>query len=196
MTDEQCVWFHTLGAKGVGVLARGPWRVKASAIDPNVPDSVYPVEISGPQILHMLAVWAQPHPTYVRAILGALDHYADYLASAPSLVIGDFNSHPRLDKKGASANHSVLKTRLENDFGLVSAYHSFSGRDPNAEAPTLYWQWKEAQPFHIDYCFIPKAWVPTIHSVGIGSYIEWAKESDHRPLSVEFGTISSDENVT
>lgn len=128
-----------------------------------------------------------PRPTYVRSILNALDQYRDFLVSAPSLVIGDFNSHPRWNGTDAKANHSVLEDRLRREFGLVSAFHAFGARSGGTEEPaTLYWQWKEKQPFHIDYCFIPELWAPRIQSVEIGGYQEWADQSDHRPLAVEF----------
>jgi hypothetical protein len=48
--------------------------------------------------------------------------------------------------------------------------------------PTLrrdYFKWNESRPFHIDYCFVPQAWV------GSGTYADWAKGSDHRPVVVD-----------
>ena len=51
--------------------------------------------------------------------------------------------------------------------------------------PTYYFQWSEAKPFHIDYCFVPQAWRPLVRSVDIGGYEAWSSLSDHRPVTVE-----------
>ena len=47
-----------------------------------------------------------------------------------------------------------------------------------------YWLWKEANPFHIDYCFVPEAWVDLLTVVEVGSFADWL-QSDHRPLTVD-----------
>lgn len=183
-TDTQCLWFGTKPIQGVGLVANDPWHLQAGPLVAEVPDSAYPVELLGPAKIHLLAIWAKPRPTYDRAILDALDHYREFLLSAPSLVIGDFNSHPRWNASDPSANHSVLADRLREEFGL--AFHEFGARSGRTDEPaTLFWQWKEKQPFHIDYCFIPELWSPHIQSVEVGGYQQWADQSDHRPLAVE-----------
>ena len=35
---------------------------------------------------------------------------------------------------------------------------------------------KEAQPFHIDYCFVPEAWVDRLTGVEVGSFADWPPE--------------------
>ncbi len=185
-TDAQCLWFGTRPIQGVGVIANGPWRIKAGPLASQVPDSAYPIEVSGPASFHILAVWALPKPTYVRALLNALEHYRDFLHAAPAIVVGDFNSRPRWDAKDPRANHSVLDARLRDEFSLRSAFHSHAARSGNAEEPpTLYWRWNKANGYHLDYCYIPEAWTPRVRSVEIGGYDEWAEHSDHRPLTVE-----------
>jgi hypothetical protein len=183
-TDDQCIYFHKLGSKGVAVITKEPWRVEAATPNEHVLDSAYPVLVSGPQSFHLLAIWAQRSPTYVRAILGALDDYGDFLRAAPSIVIGDFNSHLRWDRNDRNANHSVLVRRLQNEFGLVSAFHAVAERDGRPETPTYFHQWNETRPYHIDYAFIPSSWAPRLLSVEIGSYADWSTESDHRPLII------------
>jgi endonuclease/exonuclease/phosphatase family metal-dependent hydrolase len=127
-----------------------------------------------------------PRPTYVRAILDALDKYHDFLRTAPSILVGDFNSHPRWDGSDSGANHSVLEARLRDEFGLVSAFHRHAAKSGVKEEPaTLYWQWNRGRQYHIDYCFIPEDWVPSIRSVEVGGYEEWAEHSDHRPLTLD-----------
>jgi hypothetical protein len=186
--DTQTLWFGDRSIQGVGIVARREWTIEPGPIEPAANDSVYPVKVFGPTPFNLLAVWSQRRPTYVRAILDGLDRYRAFLTAAPSLIVGDFNSHTRWDGSDPTANHSVLVERLTRDFGLVSAYHSVPGRsDEDGEAATFYWQWKEGQPFHIDYCFLPEQWVGRLQSVQVGGYGEWAKESDHRPVVVELG---------
>jgi endonuclease/exonuclease/phosphatase family metal-dependent hydrolase len=40
-------------------------------------------------------------------------------------------------------------------------------------------------PYHIDYCFLPVAWVAGLRSVEVGIVEEWLADSDHCPLSVD-----------
>ena len=44
---------------------------------------------------------------------------------------------------------------------------------------------KREQPYHIDYCFIPDSWVPSILSVEVGAYKLWITASDHCPQVVD-----------
>ena len=93
------------------------------------------------------------------------------------------------DSGSSAANHSRLVEVLRDDFGLVSAYHAHTGRAPGEEQPTLYWQWKHHQPYHVDYCFVPESWVGHIRSVEVGGWAEWEGRSDHRPVVVEVGGV-------
>jgi endonuclease/exonuclease/phosphatase family metal-dependent hydrolase len=69
---------------------------------------------------------------------------------------------------------------------VVSAYHSFFREEQGQESrPTLYFQWNELKPFHIDYCFLPGPWVKQIAQVEVGEYNKWKGLSDHRPLIVD-----------
>ncbi len=77
----------------------------------------------------------------------------------------------------------MLEERLEEEFGLVSAWHAFKPGAP--EPSTLYFRWKKEQGFHIDYCFIPKRWVPLIKDVSVPEFGGRAWRSDHRPMIVE-----------
>lgn len=187
-TNQQCLWFGDRPIQGVGVVSFGPWTIEAGPVDIEVTDSAYPVIVRGPYEFNLLAVWTKPRPTYVRALLNALCRYREFLQSKPSVIVGDFNSHSRWDNKDPEANHSVLVKALEDEYGLTSAYHVKHGT--TEEKPTLYWYWRDDQPFHIDYCFIPKEWATILTSVEVGGFSEWARESDHRPLAVDIALES------
>ena len=178
-------WFGDNPRKGVAVLAGPNHRLTPWPLDQRVEHSTYPVVLTTPdgKTIHILAVWSKPKPTYVSAIAHGLNAYRDFLRAAPSIVVGDFNSHSRWDKKGAEWTHSRLVEHLRHEFGLVSAVHSKYPSEP--EPPTIYFQWKEDRPYHIDYCFVPEAWTGRISTVEVGSYLDFQGESDHRPVMVE-----------
>ena len=161
-------WFGTNPAHGVGVVARRPFKVTPGPSDPRLDHTAFPAIVSGPTRFHVLAVWALPRPTYVRALLGALDVYAEFLKAAPSIVVGDFNCFAQWRGKPPSK------------------YHVAPERDAEApERPTHFWRWRERNPFHIDYCFVPAAWGRSIRSVHIGDFAEQHWRSDHRPVVVD-----------
>lgn len=185
-SGSPCLWSGSNPAQGIGVVANAPWSLEPGPQGLPPHHSVFPVKVLGPQPFHLLAFWAQPRPTYVRAILGGLDQYRDFLKSAPSVMAGDFNSHTRWDSRDREANHTVLDRRLREEFGLVSAWHSFAAATSRSLEPaTHYWRWNRNQPFHLDYCYIPRSWLPRLQSVTIGNYEDWAAQSDHRPLCVD-----------
>ena len=130
----------------------------------------------------LAGVWAQSEPSYTRDVLGSLEAARMALGSVPLIFLGDFNASPPLSRGGAE--HAKLVATLEED-GLCSAYHRARQEDFGAEShPTFYWQWKEAQPFHLDYCFVPEEWASLISSVEVGGFAEFSS-SDHRPVLVE-----------
>jgi endonuclease/exonuclease/phosphatase family metal-dependent hydrolase len=138
--------------------------------------------------LRILSVWAhEENEPYVAGVHRILNECAEWLMEAPSIVLGDFNAHPRFDKKHPKATFASISERLLTDFGLVSAYHEQSQRIHGVdEIPTYYHQCKKHQPFHLDYCFVPAAWTTAIQSVSIGTFEEFDGFSDHRPVLVEF----------
>ena len=185
-SSRQHAWFGANPAHGVGVVTRAPFRVRTGPLDARFDHTAYPVVITGPMRFHVLAIWAMPRPSYIRAMLDALDVYGDFLHAAPSVVVGDFNCFAQWQGAAPSKRHVDLARRLADDFGLVSAYHAMPGRDvSSAEHPTHFWRWREDNPFHIDYCFVPAAWQAAIRSVHVGGFSEQHLRSDHRPVVVE-----------
>ena len=63
------------------------------------------------------------------------------------------------------AHQSLIKVGiLEERLGLVSAYHAIRGEAHGPETvPTLYWRdrTKDGPTYHIDYVFLPVAWIGT-----------------------------------
>jgi exodeoxyribonuclease-3 len=72
----------------------------------------------------------------------------------------------------------------------LCAYHHARGEAQGAETePTLYWRdrLKDGPTYHIDYIFLPRAWVADIREMRVGGFEEWcgAGLSDHVPVVVD-----------
>ncbi len=185
--DNSTLWFGDNPRQGIAVIASAGYRVSPIPTR-EVPRYIIPIQVTGPVSFLLLAVWSQQDLNfrYVKAIIRAVECYGDLIVAQPTVVVGDFNSNTIWDyKRPDGQNHTGLVRNLAA-LGLVSAYHHFHGETHGAESrPTLYLLRKQARPYHIDYCFMPKNWTPHIRSVEVGAYDSWANVSDHRPLMVD-----------
>ena len=176
------LWFGDNPRMGLLVAGYGETKVTPGPSGPG--QSAHAVVVGGRTDFHLLAVWAKPEPTYVDALAAAVAHHGDFLSGAPAVVAGDFNSNAIWDRPRGANDHSRVVQQLETDFGLVSAYHASTGCAQGSEPhATHYFRWQEASPFHIDYCFVPRAW--RIEQAHVGGFEEWKGLSDHRPLVVD-----------
>jgi exodeoxyribonuclease-3 len=173
--------------KGLAVFAKPGIRLTlAEVYDPDL-KVVIPIEVRGDQEFNLLAVWAKR--PYASTIHRALVHYEAFLRSVPSLVMGDFNTNAIWDGR-RPINHSVLDTKLKQ-LGLVSAYHAFfDERQGDESRATHHFYRKLERPFHIDYCYLPEAWLPNLSDVSVGGFDTWSGLSDHVPLVVSL-TVSA-----
>ena len=140
----------------------------------------------GGEIFNIMAVWtskATPPRKDYRQLHDALAQIdvAKWVRQRPTLVLGDFNQSAKYRSDG----WKMLK-ELTDGLGLVSAYHQFFDEKFGKETrPTHFHQGNEGKPFHLDYCFLPKEWIPMIERVKVGSYSKWGQVSDHVPLTVD-----------
>jgi hypothetical protein len=185
---DQCLWFGDNPRQGIAVRAGGPYRLRALSTVADVPPYVIPLEVTGPVSFTLLVVWSKRHPKfpYVEGVVRAVELYRHLLSGHASVVMGDFNSNAIWDAKHPPrANHSALVALLA-ELGLESAYHAFLREAHGQESrPTHYFHWDEQQPFHIDYCFIPRRWLELVQRVEVPNYADWSGRSDHRPLIVD-----------
>jgi endonuclease/exonuclease/phosphatase family metal-dependent hydrolase len=181
------IWHGPMISRGIGVVVAEQYRIE-SHYDEAISRSVVPVTMRGPLSLTVLAVWSVPLQTsarnYVREVYNGILGYRHLLATGPVVVLGDFNSNALWDRSAGAINQTTLVQLLDNEFGLVSAYHTHHTVAPGQERDPTYYHYRQyTRPFHIDYCFIPKAW--TITDVRIGTFDEWHADSDHCPLIVD-----------
>jgi endonuclease/exonuclease/phosphatase family metal-dependent hydrolase len=142
-----------------------------------------PCTVRGGLSFNVLVVWAKQwdsRPAYARAVVRGLSAYAAFIRSAPTIVLGDFNSNPRFGRSDLEWFH------LLDDLGLVSAYHLHTGEAPGRERRSTYFHRATGgEPYHIDFCFIPKAWGSKLARVDVGGKNTWWALSDHVPLIVD-----------
>jgi endonuclease/exonuclease/phosphatase family metal-dependent hydrolase len=139
----------------------------------------------GRDAFSVIGVWGQP-PHYVDDVLRTLDAHSARLRQGRAIVMGDFNSgtHLRRSRTVSAGHQKIVKTC--SDLGLVSAYHAFHRVEHAQEKhATYYHQFKSTQPWHIDYCFVPTAWLTGLMNVQVLTGRLWARHSDHRPLLVD-----------
>lgn len=98
------------------------------------------------------------------------------------VIIGDFNSNAKWDKKHGKRNHSEVVNALEG-VGLVSAYHYLSKeKQGNESKNTFYLHYDKAKGYHIDHCFLSAS---KLKRFTVFDTEEWLKHSDHMPIMVE-----------
>jgi exonuclease III len=185
--SESLLWFGDNPRQGILIAASSPYTLHALPTEPDIPKFVIPIEVRGPESFTLFAVWSKGRQKYryVMGVVRAMEAYRELVEAGPAIVIGDLNSNAIFDKyHPKSLNHSAL-IRLLDSFGLVSGYHEFFGEAQGAESrPTCYLLWKKERPYHIDYCFLPKAWMARVQEISVGDYDSWKQFSDHRPLSL------------
>jgi len=181
-------WTGANPRKGLGVIARSPWRIAPLETARNLPRYLQPLRISGPERFTLWAVWACNHGVdrYVRGIHRAVDRCSRLFAKGPSVMLGDFNSNSIWDHEHPKdRNHSALVRKLDG-LGLVSAYHHHHSEQQGSEtAPTFFEYRHRDRPYHIDYCFIPRSWLDRLSTVTVGTHVEWGQRSDHMPLIID-----------
>lgn len=186
--DMDWLWFGDNPRQGIGVWASPKYRTRPIPRRSDVPPYTVPIEVTGAETFLLFAVWAKKDPVYpyVQAVIRAVEVYRDLIASRPTVILGDFNSNTRWDRARPEARDHSYLVRLLNELGLVNSYLRFHGEEPGAESrPTLFFQWDERKPYHVDYCFIPEEWSTRLTRVTVGSYTDWKQWSDHRPLVVD-----------
>jgi exodeoxyribonuclease III len=183
--SRPAIWFGANEKHCLAMVARNGYALTPLSQHHEVEHSVFPARVDGPDAFNVLGVWAKRGPTYVSSVMRGLDAYSSIIGSGPTVVMGDFNSHACFDRHGGPTHRSLVD-RLEQEFGLVSAWHSVPGRDPAApESPTHFWRWNEENAFHIDYCFLPASWVSGIRDVTVLDEPAGSRNSDHRPFIVD-----------
>jgi endonuclease/exonuclease/phosphatase family metal-dependent hydrolase len=178
--------------QGIAVLTSDAYTAERITVDADVPRWMVPYRITGPVELTLLAVWALPdRGSYSRAVCHGIDALAGLITAGPTVVAGDFNANPVFDRKRVQWTYATIEARL-HALGLASAYHAFHDETPGQESrATYYHMWRQDLAYHLDYCFVPRDWLPAIQRVDVGGWEEWKGRSDHRPVIVDMEPSTS-----
>jgi len=145
-------------------------------------------DVSGSLSFAVLGIWSQlgTGRRYVDDVLRSLDAYDDVLRSRPTVVMGDLNSGPHMNGSTTlSKGHARLLAAF-TALDMVSTYHLFHKVDHGCELDATYRHlFKATEPWHIDFCFVPKTWARNVTSVQVLDGGNWRRESDHHPLRVD-----------
>lgn len=181
-------WIGSNPRKGLGVVARPPWRISRATRRRDLPSYVHPLRVTGPESFLLWAVWACNigADRYVRGTHRAIDTSRRLFRSGPSVMLGDFNSNAIWDREHpADRSHSALVAKLA-ELGLASSYHAHHREPHGAESRPTFFEYRHAhRPYHIDYCFLPASWSGRIAGVTVGAHADWAQQSDHMPIIVD-----------
>lgn len=184
-------WYGTNPNKGLGVFSYASYRFKLLEIHNPEYKNVLPLSVTGGPLDFMLfAVWANnPQDRdgqYVTQVWKALQYYDKLLTNNNVIFIGDFNSNTIWDKPKREGNHSKVVQMLEIK-NIYSTYHKFYRQEQGKEEhPTLFMYRHRDKPYHIDYCFASANFMEKLIKVEVGTYDDWTKHSDHKPLIVKF----------
>lgn len=180
--DPSVSWRGCDSLRGAAVVSTSQaLPIEIRDVPPSLHPTVVPVVVQAPQPFVFVGVWT--HPPYDKVAWEAMDACVAWADGMPVVAAGDFNVSPGV--VGMEKTAPQFLQRMRDELGLVSAYHHVHGEAPGAETrATYYHQWNESMPFHIDYCFVPEAWLGGLASVEVGSFADWTR-SDHRPLTVE-----------
>ena len=182
-TDAQ--WLERSRHKGLGVFSFGDFYfTRSPSFDPRF-EVFLPVEVVGRTRFNLLAVWALNFRAGSGStMLDALRFYRRFLEDTTSIVAGDFNNSVFWDRPGKPTNFSGVAEAL-SELGLSSAYHAVTREIFAKERrPTLWFLKRPHQSYHIDYCFLSRAWFFRPVSVWVGLHTQWLAHSDHAPLVI------------
>lgn len=182
-------WFGDNKNKGMGVIAKHPWRiVSAEKLEAKWATLI---KIEGPLPFHLVAIWAcavKVGSSYVGQVHLALDVLEQRSLKGSLIIAGDFNSNVIWDSK-RKRNHTLAVERMKH-LGCFSAYHKFSCEEQGSENGKTLFMHRSAlasKHYHIDYAFLSADLLAKLQNVTIGTYADWSGKgghSDHAPLVV------------
>lgn len=185
------LWHGTNQHKGLGVFSYGDYRFQLLDCHNPVLKNILPIAVTGGEVdFTLFAIWANnpedKDGQYVTQVWKAIHYYEDLIKENRTILIGDFNSNTIWDKPRREGNHTTVVSKLE-DKKIYSTYHKFFNQIQGKEQhPTLYLYRHENRPYHLDYCFASTDFIENLESVEVGTYQDWTRYSDHKPLIIKF----------
>jgi endonuclease/exonuclease/phosphatase family metal-dependent hydrolase len=185
---EACLWLTKPQPKSMAAMAQAPYTIEPIEAHRRFPRYFVPLRVSGAQNFQLISIWAMgDRPAwYVRGIHTAVDKWRREIRREPTVMMGDFNANSIWDHHHPRGNHFTALVERLAAMGLASAYHAFFDESHGRESrPTFYLYRKPDRPYHLDFCFIPREWLPRLRSVQVGTHGDWGAQSDHMPVVVD-----------
>ncbi len=173
---ENYSWIGENKNKGLGIFARKNIVMRRNTWEAYCLRFFMSVNINNK--FDLLGVWAcRPYieEYYIYQEIN-FSHFNNH-----TVIIGDFNSNAKWDKKCGNRCHSAVVSKLR-DINLVSAYHYMFHEQQGAESqPTFYLYRHLDKGYHTDHCFADKN---TIKDYQILFEEKCLQLSDHIPLCI------------
>jgi exonuclease III len=171
------LWRGEKDHKGLGIFARPGVEIKENPWESYCLRNFLPVRVN--DSFDLLGVWACAPYIEEYYIYQAIN-YHHYRGD--TVIMGDFNSNAKWDKKHGKRSHSAIVESLEK-LGLVPAYHYCAREAQGQESKnTFYLHFDKAKGYHIDHCFAaPERIVDFV----LPEEEPWLRYSDHLPLLLE-----------
>lgn len=196
LAPSDIAWEGANPAKGLAVLAFGPWRLEVDRLRLPRAGTTLPLHVSGPATLRLLAVWGLPRwarrnrDPRPEPLGDAIERLVPFLSNFPAIIAGDFSHTLLARRKDGRPAPSRLARRLAA-LGFVSAYHSLRGVGHGEEPePTFCRHRKLPGRHHADHVFVDRTTVSRLRRVEVGCASRWVSASDHLPLVVELEASS------
>ncbi len=170
------IWYGENKNRGLGIFAKPNISIEKNDWPSYCLRYFLPVKVNGS--FDLLAVWAgKPY----------IEEYYIYQAininryNEDTVIIGDFNSNAKWDRKHGIRDHSAVTEQLR-EIGLVSAYHYVTGEIAGQERMDTFYLYRHLDKgYHIDYCFLNPS---NLVDFQVLSNNNWLAYSDHIPIQV------------
>jgi exonuclease III len=185
------LWYGKNLNKGLGVFSYSNYRFQLFDCHNTDFKNILPIAVTGGKVnFTLFAIWANnpgdKDGQYITQIWKAINYYESLITENKTILIGDFNSNTIWDKPRREGNHTAVVNKLEAK-KIYSTYHKYFNQLQGKEQhPTLYMYRNVNKPYHIDYCFVSNDFMEILESVEVGTYQDWTKYSDHKPLIINF----------
>lgn len=192
MLDPTVDW-HWTGEYERKGLALAGFGTVLDRLDERVDSGAFCVAADTEFDLSVLGIWSCPRQgsTYGNEVHMAIRSHTDWLTSRPAIVAGDFNLQPGGLE---DAKTRILRIIFDDlaDLGYTSLYHHVTAEPYGSETtPTYFHRRRQAEAFHIDYCFVHRTLLPRIEAFRVGTFDDYVARttrsgmSDHVPLVVD-----------
>ena len=121
------LWFGKNKNKGLAIFSYSNFRFKVLDNYNQDLQMIIPIAVTDGQIdFNLFAIWANnatdKDGQYIEQIWKAIHHYSNLLTDTKTILVSDFNSNTKWDRKHRESNHSNVVKLLE-ERGIFSTYH-------------------------------------------------------------------------